>query len=389
MELSAAVARSITVWVHTGLMLLMFAAGWLAASRLSLPWRRTLLELAGFNALEGLGLVLTVKYGDWPLWATVALVGVFQVLAYVMLWRAGFRLLGLVNPEREQALVVGPVCLLALVFCSWPQTEAVGRAIVYLGLAFVAWRGGLPAAHRLARTGQRGAGIAAGIITQGMALLLAFWAVSLYAYGMQFDNDYEASTYIGYVSMVASFAMNLLLAYIVFGRQLQELARLAQRDPLTGLMGLEGILQSLSNELPSHARRSRRLAVLLLSIDRLDALGQQWGQETAQAVVAEVALQLRLRLNPGDALAYLGEGRFATLLFDCSPLGLLGTAKLLNAVVQSDAGLHPDGQTRMSLSVGVVMSNPASTAAALVDQAEAARRRAEAAGGAQIAGIEA
>jgi PleD family two-component response regulator len=105
-------------------------------------------------------------------------------------------------------------------------------------------------------------------------------------------------------------------------------------------------------------------------------------QITADAVVAEVALLLRMGLSPADMLGYAGEGRFVILLFEGSQSRAASVARQMQAVVAGETGLHPDGQTRLNLSLGVTISTPASSPESLLAEAEARRRQEELAGSA-------
>jgi diguanylate cyclase (GGDEF)-like protein len=365
-------ALGLLVWAHSGLLMEMFGVGWLAASRLSIAWRRTLLEVAAFNLLHGVTLVIWSMYGSWPDAISITGNGILQITSYVMLWRAGSRIVGLENPDRVQAAFVLLPCLLMLgsrlSSADGKTFEAVVSLLTQGSVSLFA--SGLISA-RLWRTGQRGLAAMIAAVGLGMGLLLITWAVMNGWAGPDVAVQHSSAP-TAYVSLVSTFVINVAIAYAVFGRQLRELERVTLNDAQTGLSSVTALEQSLAFELPLHAGRRRRLAVLMLAIDGADQLRVDWGDETFDAVVSETALQLRTRLSPGDVLTHAGQGRFVVALFDAGTQRAMSVARNLGATVFADASLHPDGHTRITLSLGVALSGAGSSPTSLL--AEAARR---------------
>lgn len=362
-------ALGLLVWAHSGLLMEMFGVGWLMASRLSLAWRRTMLEVAAFNLLHGITLLIWSRYGAWPDWVAITGNGMLQITSYVMLWRAGSRIVGLENPDRLQwACVVLPCALLLVAHLGIRDSKAVEAAISLVVQGSVSLWAGLTIAARLWRMGERGLALTVAAVCLAMGLLLIVWGV-LNGWSGPDAAVQHSSAPTAYVSLVATFVINVAIAYAVFGRQLRELERVALNDAQTGLSSVAALEQSLAFELPLHAQRRRRLAVLMLAIDGADRLRADWGTETFEAVVSETAMQLRTRLSPGDTLAHAGQGRFVVVLFDAAAQRALSVARNLGVTVFADAGLHPDGHTRITLSIGVALSHAGSSPATLLSEA--------------------
>jgi diguanylate cyclase (GGDEF)-like protein len=93
-----------------------------------------------------------------------------------------------------------------------------------------------------------------------------------------------------------------------------ELARLAFRDPLTGLANRTLFTQRLSQAHERAAADGTRLAVLFIDLDNFkrvnDSLGHAWGDE----VLLTVAARLRSCLRAGDTAARLGGDEFTILI---------------------------------------------------------------------------
>ncbi|GAB4169794.1 MAG: hypothetical protein Kow00100_10360 [Geothermobacteraceae bacterium] len=100
--------------------------------------------------------------------------------------------------------------------------------------------------------------------------------------------------------------------------QLQEkdnrLDYLIQHDLLTGLPNRSQFLVRLKRQMSRASEKGRKLAVLLLDLDRFKNINDSLGHGTGDLVLVEVARRLRETLRDSDVIARLGGDEFIILL---------------------------------------------------------------------------
>lgn len=96
--------------------------------------------------------------------------------------------------------------------------------------------------------------------------------------------------------------------------ELQRLRHQPGRDALTGLPDAKAFHARLAEELLRAKRHGVALAVVTVDLDHFGALNARHGRPAGDAVLAEVALQLKLTLRDTDILARLGGDQFAAIL---------------------------------------------------------------------------
>jgi diguanylate cyclase (GGDEF)-like protein/PAS domain S-box-containing protein len=106
-------------------------------------------------------------------------------------------------------------------------------------------------------------------------------------------------------------------------RKAQEakLVHLAMHDPLTGLAN-RSLLQDRAARSVAAARRSgRRLALLLLDLDRFKEVNDTLGHQVGDEVLQQIGPRLQSHLRAADSLARLGGDEFAILAPEIGDLG--------------------------------------------------------------------
>lgn len=97
--------------------------------------------------------------------------------------------------------------------------------------------------------------------------------------------------------------------------RIKELEKLAETDPMTGLLNRRGFERFFLQE---QARTQRKASVgstlLLFDLDRFKAINDTYGHQAGDACLRKVAEYLQGRLRSGDAAARLGGDEFAVLL---------------------------------------------------------------------------
>jgi diguanylate cyclase (GGDEF)-like protein len=113
---------------------------------------------------------------------------------------------------------------------------------------------------------------------------------------------------------VGPFVARYLAAGDEAARELEALAALARRDPLTGLANRRAFEEALAREVARAARDGAPLAVIALDVDHFKRVNDAYGHATGDAVLVEVAARAAQALRAGDLLARVGGEEFAALL---------------------------------------------------------------------------
>jgi diguanylate cyclase (GGDEF)-like protein len=120
---------------------------------------------------------------------------------------------------------------------------------------------------------------------------------------------------------VVGLALAALLAALVLvwsrSERMQELARQASQDPLTGLKNRRRFEEDLRAELARGHRYGTAGALLMLDLDHFKQVNDTLGHAAGDRVIAEVAAVLRARARETDVLARLGGDEFAIALPRC------------------------------------------------------------------------
>jgi diguanylate cyclase (GGDEF)-like protein len=116
-----------------------------------------------------------------------------------------------------------------------------------------------------------------------------------------------------------SLAALLAALVLVWSRseRMQELARQASQDSLTGLRNRRRFEEDLRTELARSHRYGTPGALLMLDLDHFKQVNDTLGHPAGDRVIAEIGAVLRARARETDVLARLGGDEFAIVLPRC------------------------------------------------------------------------
>ncbi|HEY7380418.1 MAG TPA: PAS domain S-box protein [Gaiella sp.] len=136
-----------------------------------------------------------------------------------------------------------------------------------------------------------------------------------------------------------------------------ELERLANHDPLTGVLNRRRFDEELHRELKRLDREPDRLAALLvLDVDRFKLVNDSLGHPSGDEVLCAVARTLERRLRSSDLVARLGGDEFAALLLDLHDADDARViASELATAIGSQTILTAGGAASVTVSIGVVL----------------------------------
>lgn len=156
----------------------------------------------------------------------------------------------------------------------------------------------------------------------------------------------------------------------------QELLRLAQTDPLTGLLNRSSILSRLSSLLGQAGPSGRQVAVLFCDIDGLKQINDVQGHAAGDAVIVAAAQRCRTVLGPEALVARFGGDELIAVLDGVT--GLAQASEIADQLRQASIGA--DDPVQASVSIGVTLVRPEESIDQVIARADRAMYEAKAAG---------
>ena len=132
-----------------------------------------------------------------------------------------------------------------------------------------------------------------------------------------------------------------------------ELIRLAQTDPLTGLLNRRAFFEHLEDALVQARRTELACAVVVFDIDRFKEINDLFGHKTGDDLLVAISRNLRLNLRESDSIGRLGGDEFAVVAPNLkSANDAMEIADKVTAAVQSINELN-DIRIEPRISVGI------------------------------------
>jgi diguanylate cyclase (GGDEF)-like protein len=185
----------------------------------------------------------------------------------------------------------------------------------------------------------------------------------------EFDRTIYAATWLNVVAQLsAAQSVRLLDAPFVFtqalvvlsytvalggvlldnARLFEQVSHLAVSDPLTGLANYRRLLDVLENETERTNRSGRSFAVLLLDLDGLKDINDNYGHLVGSRSICRVADVLRIHCRAVDTAARYGGDEFALVLPETQLDEARRVANRIREVMAND-----EEKPALSVSIGV------------------------------------
>lgn len=160
-----------------------------------------------------------------------------------------------------------------------------------------------------------------------------------------------------------------------------RIARLARRDPLTGVGNRVVLRDRLEHALAQTERTGNRLAVLFIDVDRFKDVNDQFGHDVGDEVLRVIARRLQSVSRRGDTVGRLGGDEFTLILENLDgPTGAATVAQKILDVMEDPVEVA-GRSIRVSVSIGVALTpDDGEDAATLLQHADRAMYSAKAAG---------
>jgi diguanylate cyclase (GGDEF)-like protein/putative nucleotidyltransferase with HDIG domain len=146
-------------------------------------------------------------------------------------------------------------------------------------------------------------------------------AAAVFGYGAEVLILGQASAFSGFLFMVLLWTAGMCLwqahnreqQHEELQRQRDELARVAESDPLTEALNRRGFEDLLGRELAEGERSGRPLTLAVVDLDDFKAVNDREGHGAGDALLREMVTRLGGVLRPMDAVGRLGGDEFAVL----------------------------------------------------------------------------
>ncbi len=159
------------------------------------------------------------------------------------------------------------------------------------------------------------------------------------------------------VNFMATAALMVALALEAAQRQEAEsrIEQLAWYDPLTGLPNRNLLRETLRDMVMSASNRGRRIALMLIDLDRFKDVNDTLGHLVGDALIKSAAQLLREMVGERGVVGRLGGDEFVVVLneFEQQQEVALFAARITQALHRTD--LLPNVDTQVSASIGIAL----------------------------------
>lgn len=161
--------------------------------------------------------------------------------------------------------------------------------------------------------------------------------------------------------------------------RIRELERLAEADPLTGLLNRRGLARRLTERLAEAARHREPGVLMFCDMDGLKAINDRFGHAAGDAAILATARAIRDAVRATDTVARIGGDEFAVVMARLDAERGLALAARLAAAVRRTPFEWQGERVSLGLSVGIAPftgEEEAEALLALADRAMYAEKRA-------------
>ena len=157
-------------------------------------------------------------------------------------------------------------------------------------------------------------------------------------------------------------------------RRYREARQLAETDALTGFFNQRYFHETLRREALRAQRYDRQLALLIIDLDDFKAVNDRIGHLAGDAVLAQVAEQLRNEIRSVDIGCRVGGDEFGVIMPESTSED---ASQLFQRMHDAVSSMSVPGGSRVRISAGIAELRHGETAAGLFERADSALYRAK------------
>jgi diguanylate cyclase (GGDEF)-like protein len=306
------------------------------------------------------GLVIAFRPPVPP--AALVLLGTPMVVVGMTINWGGIRLF-VGRPVDWRWLALPPV--LAILGVGW---FAVVQPSLNARMAVTSVMTGVVAALIAADLLQPRGGAAIGVARRFTGLLFAVHAVSLFGRSWAIGTMEQIDPYLLPVRMYAFIAIwamffavvgSMGFVLMVSERLLDDLARQASHDPLTGVLNRRAFAAAAARRLAQPRPEVRGVAMLMMDIDHFKRINDSHGHAAGDAVLTGFTGVVSGCIGERDLLCRLGGEEFAVLLTEATPGAATATADRIRSAFAAHAEPFGDVVLSNTVSIGVAEADAA------------------------------
>ncbi|WP_342360771.1 GGDEF domain-containing protein [Terrarubrum flagellatum] len=136
----------------------------------------------------------------------------------------------------------------------------------------------------------------------------------------------------------------------------------ALTDPLTGAPNRRALFGEAEKALARAAEQRRPLCALILDVDRFKSINDRFGHGGGDIALCRIAQTMKAHLRENDLFGRIGGEEFVCILPDTALAGAMAVAEGLRARIGATKLVVGDAELRISVSIGVAMTEDGSGA---------------------------
>ena len=154
--------------------------------------------------------------------------------------------------------------------------------------------------------------------------------------------------------------------------RVNQSAQLGKRDTRTGLLNSFGLQEFVSHEFERAKRHSTDLCLVVLDLDFLRDVNNNFGHQVGDLAISSVAKQISVLTRTIDGTARIGGEEFVVILPDTDLIGAMAVAERIRMGIQNLILETVKGTLQVTISAGVAARYSGETYSELFDRADTA-----------------
>ena len=207
--------------------------------------------------------------------------------------------------------------------------------------------------------------------------MVLFLVLSFFSLALKVKDNLPYILSVAVMLLTSAYTGNVIGAYLHRYRKKilsaeMEIERQAITDPVTGVVNRREFIRVSSNEIQRHGRMGKNLSVLILDLDHLKQISENYGRHASDIVLIEVTKRVKRATRDYDCLARFGTEEFCVLLPDASAEVAARIAARARETVIALPIPFSGKELRVTASVGVATMLEGDSAETILKRAEEA-----------------